>query len=78
MSNAGQEFSADDPEVVQLDATGSISVRLPSTVNPGTTPDGVQYTVTEEIDGDETVWTITVPSGGGSIDLASLLPSVVA
>ena len=78
MRNSGITFAPSMPMVCPLSA-GSLIAVLPANNDPGTVPDGVTYLVTEEIAsmGTGTVgqtFTILVPTDGGSIDLASLLP----
>jgi hypothetical protein len=58
-----------------LNASGELSVELPSNVDTGTTPGDSQYRVDFRITGaaPETFW-IVVPTGPGTTDLGSLLP----
>lgn len=79
MRNAGTTFAPSLPLIVTLNSGGSLIAYLPANNDPGTIPDGVTYTVTEEIAsmGSGTVgqtFSIVVPTGGGTVDLASLLP----
>jgi len=58
-----------------LNASGQMSQVLTSNVDPGTTPQDTQWRVDLRIQGaKEESFFIVVPSGGGSVDLGSLLP----
>lgn len=79
MRNSGTTFANSLPMICNLNSGGSLIAVLPANNDPGTIPDGVTYTVTEEIAsmGSASVgetFAILVPTGGGTIDLASLLP----
>ena len=59
-----------------LDASGSISVTLVANDDTGTVPVDAKWRVTLRILGaDEEEFFITVPGGGGTVDLGTLLPS---
>lgn len=56
--------------------TGAISQSLAANNDPDTVPQDVQWEVTIEQTGADVVsYYITVPTGGGSVDLGTLLPS---
>lgn len=75
MSNDGNTV-VPVPVTVTLNASGSFSVALDANDDSGTTPEGVQYTVLEEIGGASSrEYNITVPSGlGATVELSSLMP----
>jgi hypothetical protein len=59
-----------------LDASGDLSQALTSNGDTGTSPTDAQWRVDIRILGAQNVTEfIVVPTGGGSIDLATLLPS---
>lgn len=79
MRNSGTTYAPSLPMICPLNSGGSLVAYLPANNDPGTIPDGVTYTVTEEIASMGTAsvgetFSILVPTGGGTIDLASLLP----
>lgn len=60
----------------QLNGTGAISTTLTANNDPGTTPANVQWRATLRILGVPVEeFYITVPTGGGTIDLGTLLPA---
>lgn len=61
-----------------LNASGDLSQSLTSNVDATTVPQDSQWLVTFRLVGDSVdgPYSITVPSGGGTIDLATLLPTV--
>lgn len=79
MRNAGVTYPAKTPVTATLTA-GAFSITLPANDDSGTVPDGSAYLVAEAIGDAEETSTITIPASeaGQTIDLASLLPSVVA
>lgn len=79
MRNSGTTYAASLPVVATLNGSGQLSVELPANNDAGTIPDGVGYIVTEKIAGAaEGTFTVNVPTGAGTIDLASLLPQEMA
>ena len=61
---------------VQLPANGQLSVELTSNVDSGTLPTDSQWKMEWHILGsDPEEFFITVPSGGGTVELATLLPT---
>ena len=74
MTNSGTTVIPTDI-AAQLSATGGISVTLTANNDAGTTPVDAQWRVTFHILGcDQEQFYITVPSGGGTVDLGTLLP----
>ena len=58
-----------------LSATGALSQSLTSNLDPATIPQNTTWNVTMRILGDSNQeFAIQVPSGGGTIDLGTLLP----
>lgn len=58
-----------------LNSGGALSQVLTSNVDTGTIPQDAEWIVTLRIQGDTAdTYSIVVPSGGGTVDLYSLLP----
>lgn len=58
-----------------LNGTGQLSQALTSNVDAGTSPQTTSWTMTMRILGaSQEVFSIVVPTGGGTVDLGSLLP----
>jgi hypothetical protein len=59
-----------------LDGSGNLSQSLTSNVDVGTLPGDTQWRVDLRVLGaSEETFFVTVPTGGGTVDLGSLLPS---
>lgn len=58
----------------RLDANGEITVELPTTGDPDITPTGWTYQVTESLSGGTRRYSITVPEGTDTLELATLSP----
>ena len=75
IANGGTSI-APNSIVYALNSSGALNALLTSNVDAGTVPTDSQWRVDIRILGTEIETDyITVPSGGGSVDLASLLPS---
>lgn len=61
-----------------LNASGDLSQSLTANNDPGTFPGDSEWLVTFRLVGDspDGPYAITVPTGGGTIDLATLLPQI--
>ena len=58
-----------------LNSSGQLSQALTSNLDSGTNPQTTSWTVTMRILGSsQEVFSIVVPTGGGSVDLGTLLP----
>lgn len=58
-----------------LNGSGQLSQALTSNVDSGTSPQTTSWTVTMRIQGaSQEVFSIVVPTGGGTVDLGSLMP----
>lgn len=74
MSQPGQTITPGSITAT-LDAEGNLSQALTANTDPGTIPQDAQWKVGLYILGaEEETYFITVPTGGGTIDLMSLLP----
>jgi hypothetical protein len=75
MSN-GNETITPSTVVANLSSTGELSVELFANTDPGTSPQDSQWRMTWRIIGSEPEeFTITVPTGGGTVQLSTLLPT---
>lgn len=74
MTQTGKTITAGEI-TTNLDATGNLSQGLTSNVDAATVPQSTSWLMTMRIQGAETEsFAIVVPSGGGTVDLATLLP----
>lgn len=74
MSQTGQTI-VPGTLTANLNASGQLSQPLTANVDSGTIPQDAQWRATLRIIGDpQDTFFITVPSGGGTVDLFSLLP----
>lgn len=74
MSNGSQTVLPGEVTAT-LDASGAISVSLYSNADPGTVPTDASWLCTLRLLGaGEETFDIIIPTGGGTVDLATLLP----
>lgn len=76
MSNSGTTLVPSEITAT-LDPSGNLSQLVTSTNDVGTTPGDAMWVVTVRINNDAIMgpYSIAVPTGGGTVDLVSLLPS---
>jgi hypothetical protein len=75
ITNSGTSIVPASPLTVNLDSNGAISQALTSNADTGTTPTDSQWQVFVEVAGcSQEQYLITVPTGGGTVDLGALFP----
>lgn len=75
MTNGNQTITP-SAVAINLPANGQLSVELPANNDPGTLPEDAQWKMEWHILGsDPEEFFITVPTGGGTVELSKLLPT---